>query len=147
LPAGSEAIQADLGNESAIKELFGKLGRFDHLVYTAGENISLSMIGDTDLGDCPEIFQHTVLGRPSPPSNMAGTSINAGGSICLTVAPPAPVPVQAGHGRQHLWSDGRIYRRHGRRAGSDPGECSGAGCRADESVEQPAGRRPAKPLY
>jgi len=91
LPAGSEAIQADLGNESAIKELFGKLGRFDHLVYTAGENISLSMIGDTDLGDARKYFNIRYWGAVAA-VKYGRNFINAGGSICLTSGTASPRP-------------------------------------------------------
>ncbi len=48
LPAGSKAMTVDLSNELAIKAFFTQTGGFDHLVYTAGENLSLTGLDETD---------------------------------------------------------------------------------------------------
>src|SRR6187549_2178306 len=48
LPATATGYTVDLSAEEAIKNFFATVGVFDHLVYTAGENISLSNITETD---------------------------------------------------------------------------------------------------
>jgi NAD(P)-dependent dehydrogenase (short-subunit alcohol dehydrogenase family) len=34
-----EGVTLDLSSEESIKSLFGRIGEFDHLVYTAGESL------------------------------------------------------------------------------------------------------------
>src|SRR5882724_6670856 len=41
LPAGTEGQAVDLGDETAIQAVFDRLETFDHLVFTAGENLKL----------------------------------------------------------------------------------------------------------
>jgi len=77
-------------NQQLIDYL-GHLGRFDHLVYTAGENISLSMIGDTDLGDARKYFNIRYWGAVAA-VKYGRNFINAGGSICLTSGTASPRP-------------------------------------------------------
>lgn len=56
LPAGSEGYAVDLGKEENIKNFFSKIGQFDHLVYTAAENLSLKNVVDTEVEDARNFF-------------------------------------------------------------------------------------------
>jgi NAD(P)-dependent dehydrogenase (short-subunit alcohol dehydrogenase family) len=51
LPAGTQGHAVDLSNEARVRELFEVLGAFDHLVYTAGENLSLGALEQTSIGE------------------------------------------------------------------------------------------------
>lgn len=83
LPANSKGYAADLSAEENIKALFEQIGTFDHLVYTAGENISLSMIADTDIIKAQEYFKIRFWGAFAA-IKYGAPYINKGGSICLT---------------------------------------------------------------
>lgn len=83
LPANSQGYAADLSAEKNIKLLFERIGAFDHLVYTAGENISLSMIADTDIMKAQEYFKIRFWGAYTA-IKYGAPYINKGGSICLT---------------------------------------------------------------
>lgn len=83
LPSNSIGFAADLGEEGNIKGLFEKIGAFDHLVYTAGENISLSKIADTEIAKAQEYFKIRFWGAYAA-IKYGAPHINKGGSICLT---------------------------------------------------------------
>lgn len=83
LGPNSAAYTVDLGNEQAIKTFFNELGNFDHLVYTAGENISLGLISDTDVNNAKDYFTIRYWGAVAAVKYSAPL-INAGGSITLT---------------------------------------------------------------
>lgn len=83
LPAGSEGYAVDLGSEANIRAFFSSAGQFDHLVYTAGENISLSMLKDTDVEAARRYFNIRYWGAFST-IKYAAEHISAGGSINLT---------------------------------------------------------------
>ena len=91
LPVGSEGFQVDLGKEEAIKDFFSGIGRFDHLVYTAAENLSLSPIGQTDIDDARQFFNIRYWGAFAA-VKYGGGLINAGGSISLTSGTANPRP-------------------------------------------------------
>src|ERR1700741_977553 len=55
-PAGTEGHPVDLGSEAAIAALFAALGGFDHLVYTAGENLQLANLDKLDMDWAPGFF-------------------------------------------------------------------------------------------
>jgi NAD(P)-dependent dehydrogenase (short-subunit alcohol dehydrogenase family) len=83
LPVSTQGYAADLRAEENIKALFEQIGVFDHLVYTAGENISLSMIADTDIIKAQEYFKIRFWGAYAA-IKYGGPFINRGGSISLT---------------------------------------------------------------
>lgn len=83
LPAGSEGHTADLSQEASIRELFGRLGNFDHLVYTAAENLTLSNVSDTDIDQARGFFGIRFWGAFAS-VKYAAPHINPGGSINLT---------------------------------------------------------------
>ena len=82
LPAGSQGHTADLSQEKNIRAFFERTGNFDHLVYTAGENLSLSNITDTDIDQARQFFTIRFWGAYAAVKYSA-KYINPGGSICL----------------------------------------------------------------
>jgi NAD(P)-dependent dehydrogenase (short-subunit alcohol dehydrogenase family) len=83
LPADSKGLIADHSNEQEIAQLFQTVGNFDHLVYTAGENLRLGAIAETTLQDAKNFFEVRYWGAFAAVKYAAG-QINAGGSIVLT---------------------------------------------------------------
>lgn len=58
LPAGDHRREVvDLSGEENIRVFFEKLGAFDHLVYTAGENLSLNFVDTVDLTQARAFFE------------------------------------------------------------------------------------------
>ena len=83
LPKGSEGYAVDLSKEDNIKIFFGKTGSFDHLVYTAGENLSLSGISETEIDKARAFFTLRYWGAFAA-VKYGAPHINPGGSINLT---------------------------------------------------------------
>lgn len=96
LPANSEGHAADLSGEAAIKAVIAKVGIIDHLVYTAGENIKLGNISDTDIDAARQYFNIRYWGAVTT-VKYARPNINPGGSIVLTSGVASLRP-QAGWG-------------------------------------------------
>jgi NAD(P)-dependent dehydrogenase (short-subunit alcohol dehydrogenase family) len=82
LPQGSKGYAVDLSKEQSIKAFFNQAGSFDHLVYTAGENISMSMADDTDIEKGKDFFTIRFWGAFAAIKYGKG-HINEGGSINL----------------------------------------------------------------
>jgi NAD(P)-dependent dehydrogenase (short-subunit alcohol dehydrogenase family) len=83
LPAGTEGHVIDLSDAEAIKALFGKLGAFDHLAYTAGEGLTLGTV--TTLSDEAAKKRFDVRFWGAYFSVKYGApNIREGGSIVLT---------------------------------------------------------------
>jgi NAD(P)-dependent dehydrogenase (short-subunit alcohol dehydrogenase family) len=91
LPAGSEGYAVDLSNEQNIKNFFEQAGNFDHLVYTAGENLTLHKISDLKLEEAHSFFNLRYWGVIAA-IKYGVPYINKGGSINLTggIASPRP---------------------------------------------------------
>jgi NAD(P)-dependent dehydrogenase (short-subunit alcohol dehydrogenase family) len=83
LPGGSAGHAIDLGKEENIKAFFEKEGDFDHLVYTAGENLHLSGIGETGIDKARSFFTLRFWGAFAA-AKYGAPHINRGGSINLT---------------------------------------------------------------
>jgi NAD(P)-dependent dehydrogenase (short-subunit alcohol dehydrogenase family) len=83
LPAGSEGYAADLSQETNIKDLFDRLGNFDHLVYTAAENLKLSNVSDTDIAKARDFLTIRFWGAFAA-AKYGAPHIKPGGSINLT---------------------------------------------------------------
>lgn len=83
LPKGSEGLAVDLSKEDNIRAFFSTAGNFDHLVYTAAENLSLSAIGDTELDKARVFFTLRYWGAFAA-VKYGAPHINPGGSINLT---------------------------------------------------------------
>ncbi len=83
LPEGSEGYAVDLSREENIRDFFSSVGRFDHLVYSAGENLVLSPIAQTDISQAQGFFTIRFWGAFAA-VKYAAPLINDGGSIGLT---------------------------------------------------------------
>lgn len=82
LPAGSKGYAVDLSREQNIKSFFDMIGNFDHLVYTAGENITMSLVNDTDIEKGKDFFTIRFWGAFA--AIKYGTPyLNEGGSVTL----------------------------------------------------------------
>jgi NAD(P)-dependent dehydrogenase (short-subunit alcohol dehydrogenase family) len=79
----NEGFAVDLANEEHVAGFFKQLGTFDHLVYTAGENLQLSNISDIALSDAKKFFDLRYWGAFMA-VKYAAPHIKAGGSITLT---------------------------------------------------------------
>ncbi|MBT1706456.1 SDR family oxidoreductase [Chryseosolibacter indicus] len=83
LPKGSTGFTVDLSKEQNIESFFNNNGKFDHLLYTAGENLNLSNLNTTDLSKAKEFFTVRFWGAIAA-IKYATPFINEGGSISLT---------------------------------------------------------------
>ncbi|SDR09545.1 NAD(P)-dependent dehydrogenase, short-chain alcohol dehydrogenase family [Chryseobacterium soldanellicola] len=83
LPKGTEGYAIDLSKEENIRLLFENIGKFDHLVYTAGENLNLSSLSETDLQKARDFFTLRYWGAIAA-IKYAAPNMNEGGSINLT---------------------------------------------------------------
>jgi len=83
LPEGAKGYAVDLSREENIKNFFAQIGNFDHLIYTAGENLNLGTIDQTDLATAQQFFIVRYWGAFAA-VKYGAPLINAGGSICLT---------------------------------------------------------------
>ena len=83
LPAGTQGHAVDLGSEAAIQALFAELGGFDHLAYTAGENLQLATLDKLDLDWAHGFFGIRYWGALTAAKHGA-PFIRPGGSITFT---------------------------------------------------------------
>jgi NAD(P)-dependent dehydrogenase (short-subunit alcohol dehydrogenase family) len=83
LPSGTAGHVADLGAEDAVRALFEKLGPFDHLVYTAGENLRLAPLEGLDMDWARGFFGVRYWGALAA-VKYGAPHIHSGGSITLT---------------------------------------------------------------
>lgn len=82
LPENSKGFAVSLDKEENIKSFFNNIGNFDHLIYTAGENISMSMVDDTDIEKSKDFFTIRFWGAFAA-IKYGRPHINDGGSINL----------------------------------------------------------------
>lgn len=82
LPANSRGFAVDLSQEENIREFFGQLGTLDHLVYTAGENLNLQTIHETNIAAARNFFNLRYWGAYAS-IKYAAPLIRSGGSISL----------------------------------------------------------------
>jgi NAD(P)-dependent dehydrogenase (short-subunit alcohol dehydrogenase family) len=83
LPTGSSGYAIDVTNEMQVKNLFERIGTFDHLIFTAGENLILSDVADTTLEMARKFFNIRYWGAFTA-VKYATPFINTTGSIVLT---------------------------------------------------------------
>lgn len=83
LPAGSQAFGVDLRDEDQVSKLFLKIGRFDHLIFTAGEALQIGDIGELEVDAAKQFFDLRYWGAFTS-VKYAFPYINEGGSITLT---------------------------------------------------------------
>lgn len=91
LPANAAGHAVNLGDEEAIRQFFATAGNFDHLVYTAGEHLSLGNISDTEIAAARKFFNIRYWGALAT-VKYAASHILPGGSINLIggIASPRP---------------------------------------------------------
>lgn len=83
LPERLAGHVADMGDEDAVKSLFEKIGAFDHLVYTAGDTLSLMTMGEMDMAKARRFFEIRYWGMLMA-ATYGSRKMNKGGSITLT---------------------------------------------------------------
>ena len=82
LPDTAKGYAVDLTNEQNIKTFFEGIGNFDHLVYTAGENLSLTYLGNLELEKARDFFMLRYWGVLAS-LKYGVPHINQGGSVSL----------------------------------------------------------------
>ncbi len=80
---GAQGHAVDLGDAAAIEALFGRIGAFDHLAYTAGEALALGSLADTDPAAARRFFDVRYWGAFLAAKHGA-PGIRPGGSIVFT---------------------------------------------------------------
>lgn len=80
---GAEGHALDLSDERAVKNFFAALGAFDHLVFTAGENLQLGKLADTDVEAARRFFDLRYWGAFMA-AKYGSSKIRPGGSIVFT---------------------------------------------------------------
>jgi NAD(P)-dependent dehydrogenase (short-subunit alcohol dehydrogenase family) len=73
----------NVAEEDQIRQMFARLGSFDHLVYTAGESLQLGDLKTTDLTAARAFFELRVFGVMAAIKHGAA-GIRPGGSVTLT---------------------------------------------------------------
>jgi NAD(P)-dependent dehydrogenase (short-subunit alcohol dehydrogenase family) len=82
LPAAAKGYAVDLSKEQSIKDFFNQTGIFDHLIYTAGENLNLDIIAETDISKAHDFFNVRYWGAFTA-IKYGVPNILPGGSISL----------------------------------------------------------------
>lgn len=83
LPASAEGYTVNVRREEEIRDLFNRLGSFDHLAYTAGEALQIGAIADTDLDAARRALDVRLWGAYAA-AKHAVPYLRAGGSIVLS---------------------------------------------------------------
>src|SRR5580698_8575286 len=83
LPEGVQGHIADLGDEKSVEALFRNMQPFDHLVFTAGDSIWQSAIGDTEFDDAQKFFEVRYWGAVFV-AKHGSKLIRPGGSMVFT---------------------------------------------------------------
>jgi NAD(P)-dependent dehydrogenase (short-subunit alcohol dehydrogenase family) len=79
----AEGEVVNLSDETQVRQMFARLGLFDHLVYTAGESLQLGDLKTTDLTAARAFFELRVFGAMAAIKHGAA-GIRPGGSVTLT---------------------------------------------------------------
>lgn len=82
LPTNCQGYAVDLSLEEKIRQFFDNKGHFDHLVYTAGENITSNLVTETDIQAARNFFTLRFWSAMAVIKYGSG-KINPGGSISL----------------------------------------------------------------
>jgi len=83
LPKSAEGHLVDLSSEQPIRDFFGRIGAFDHLVFTAGEALRLGPLESTDTDAARKFFNLCYWGALMA-VKYGSPHIRRGGSITLT---------------------------------------------------------------
>ncbi|MCX4704803.1 SDR family oxidoreductase [Streptomyces sp. NBC_01373] len=92
LPQGSEGRVLDVTDEDAVRAFFGRIGGFDHLVFTAGESLLLESVAESDLGRARRFLDARLWGAYTA-VKYGAPSIRKGGSVVLTTGTVARRPM------------------------------------------------------
>ncbi|MGF7238502.1 MAG: SDR family oxidoreductase [Frankia sp.] len=96
LPDTAEGHVVDLTREDDLRDLFARVGPFDHLVFTAGDPLVLGDLDALDLGAARSAFEVRYWGALAA-AKHARPHLRPGGSIVLTTG-------VAGHRPTAGWS-------------------------------------------
>lgn len=80
---GTEGHTVDLRAEAAVQALFDQIGPFDHLVYTAGEELLLAPLRELDLAKARQFLELRYWGALSA-VKAARAHLASSGSVVLT---------------------------------------------------------------
>ena len=94
LPQGSQGHTLDLSRESSVSAFFEQLGAFDHLAFTAGEQLQLGNVADTELTVAQQYFGLRYWGAFLM-AKYGARHVRAGGSLVFTSG-SASIRPQAG---------------------------------------------------
>jgi NAD(P)-dependent dehydrogenase (short-subunit alcohol dehydrogenase family) len=83
LGENAQGHTVDLSDEQAVETLFGKIGPFDHLVFTAGDSLHLHDLATTDLKEARRAFDLRYWAALAA-VKYGVKNICKGGSIVLT---------------------------------------------------------------
>jgi NAD(P)-dependent dehydrogenase (short-subunit alcohol dehydrogenase family) len=83
LPGSSQGHVADLVDPAAARALFTGLGAFDHLVFTAGENLQLGPLATTEIEQAQQFWKLRYWGAFMA-AKYGSPAIRSGGSIVFT---------------------------------------------------------------
>jgi NAD(P)-dependent dehydrogenase (short-subunit alcohol dehydrogenase family) len=83
MPSGTQGFTVDVSREDDIARFFRDVGAFDHLVYTAGESLTLDPLSTMSLEVAREAFTRRYWGALAA-VKYGRESIRPGGSIVLT---------------------------------------------------------------
>jgi NAD(P)-dependent dehydrogenase (short-subunit alcohol dehydrogenase family) len=83
LPTTASGDAVDLTDPAAVRAFFDGLDPFDHLVYTAGESLTLLEVASMDLVQARKAFELRYFGALGAVS-AAASKIRPGGSVVLT---------------------------------------------------------------
>lgn len=83
LPGGATGEVLDATDEAAVRDFFGGVGAFDHLVYTAGEALLMETLAESDLTRARSFLDTRLWGAYTAVKHGA-PMIRAGGSVVLT---------------------------------------------------------------
>ncbi|GAA3986765.1 SDR family oxidoreductase [Streptomyces plumbiresistens] len=92
LPQGAEGRVLDVTDEDAVRAFFGRIGGFDHLVFTAGESLLLESVAESDLGRARRFLDARLWGAYTA-VKYGAPSIRKGGSVVLTTGTVARRPM------------------------------------------------------
>lgn len=83
LPDNSAGFVTDLGEEEEVARLFGEIGEFDHLVFTAGDALQFGDLSGLNIGEAKQAIHLRFWGAIMAAKHGAPL-IKEGGSITLT---------------------------------------------------------------
>jgi NAD(P)-dependent dehydrogenase (short-subunit alcohol dehydrogenase family) len=83
LPVSAEGYVLDVRSEEELRDLFERLGPFDHLAYTAGESLPLGPIATADLETARRALEIRFWGAYAAVKHAA-PHLRPGGSIVLS---------------------------------------------------------------